>query len=130
VEDPQGVVRELFRVLRPGGSLYVSVPFLQGYHPSPTDFHRFTRDGARRLLEAFEIQYLGNTRGSGSTVAWVLSSFLAELVSFGRPRIYGLAKAAFGWCLLPLKFLDRWLADNPFDHFITSGFTVIGRKPR
>ena len=129
VADPWTVIGEIRRVLKPGGRVYVSLPFLQGYHPSPTDFHRFTPEGARRLLEDFEIDHLLNTRGSGSTVVWVLASFLAELVSFGNARAYGLAKAAFTWLLMPVKLLDAWLTYHPFDHFITSGFTVIARKP-
>lgn len=128
VQDPDRVVAELWRVLRPGGRIYVSLPFLQGYHPSPTDFHRFTRDGARRLLAAFEIEQLQNTRGSASAVTWILSSFLAELVSFRSARLYGVTKALFGWVLLPLKYLDYWLAESPFDHYITSGFTVVATK--
>jgi SAM-dependent methyltransferase len=129
VAVPERVVDELWRVLKPGGRIYVSLPFLQGYHPSPTDFHRFTIDGARQLLDRFTIDRLVNTRGSASTVTWILSSFLAELVSFNDRRVYGLAHALFGWLLLPLKYLDYLVAGNRFDHYITSGFTVIGTKP-
>ena len=128
VEDPNRVVEEFWRVLRPGGRIYASLPFLQGYHPSPTDFRRFTRDGARQLFSRFQIDQLVNTRGSASTVTWVLSVFLAELFSFGSLRLYVLARAFFGWLLLPLKYLDYLIATNPFDHYITSGFTVLARK--
>ena len=128
VADPHRVVRELWRVLKPGGRIYVSTPFLQGYHPSPTDFWRFTRDGARHLMEPFAIELVLNTRGSASTVTWILSSFLAELVSFGSLKAYAAARALFGWILLPLKYLDYVISENPFDHFITSGFTVIAIK--
>jgi SAM-dependent methyltransferase/uncharacterized protein YbaR (Trm112 family) len=128
VEDANRVVEEFWRVLRPGGRVYASLPFLQGYHPSPTDFRRFTRDGARQLFTRFQIDQLVNTRGSASTVTWVLSVFLAELFSFGNLRLYVLARALFGWLLLPLKYLDYLIATNPFDHYITSGFTVLARK--
>ncbi|MGH7820864.1 MAG: hypothetical protein ACREQ9_13945, partial [Candidatus Binatia bacterium] len=40
------------------------IPFLQGYHPSPTDYRRFTRDGARKLMSPFTIDQVVNTRGS------------------------------------------------------------------
>jgi SAM-dependent methyltransferase len=129
VENPERAVAEFARILKPDGRIYVSLPFLQGYHPSPTDFRRYTRDGARQLMRSFDIELLASTRGSASTVTWVLSSFLAELVSFGRPRLYAVSRALFGWLLLPLKYLD-YLADDPFDHFIASGFTVIARRPR
>ena len=128
IEDPSRVVEEFRRVLRPGGRVYASLPFLQGYHPSPTDFRRFTRDGARQLFSRFQVDQLVNTRGSASTVTWVVSVFLAELFSFGSLRLYVLARALFGWLLLPLKYLDYLVASNPFDHYITSGFTVIAHK--
>ncbi|MGH7858030.1 MAG: class I SAM-dependent methyltransferase, partial [Candidatus Binatia bacterium] len=128
VEDPERVVRELRRVLKEGGRAYVSIPFLQGYHPSPTDYRRFTRDGARKLMSAFRIDEVVNTRGSASTVTWILTAFLAELFSFNRPRLYALGLAFFGWMLLPLKYLDYLLIHNRFDHYATSGFTVIGTK--
>jgi SAM-dependent methyltransferase len=128
VDDPDRAVNELRRVLKPGGRIYVSLPFLQGYHPSPRDYRRFTRDGARQLMAPFAIDALVNTRGSGSTVTWILSSFLAQIVSFGLPGAYALARALFGWLLLPIKYLDPWLTRSPFDHYITSGFTVIATK--
>lgn len=36
------VVREAFRVLRPGGTAHIFVPFLFPVHGSPQDFHRHT----------------------------------------------------------------------------------------
>jgi SAM-dependent methyltransferase len=50
VENPEEVMAELFRVLRPGGHLVLEVPFLQPEHKVPTDFQRYTRDGLERLV--------------------------------------------------------------------------------
>src|SRR4051812_40811865 len=47
---PDDAVVELARVLRPGGSLLVSVPFLYPLHSVPNDYWRFTEWGLRRLL--------------------------------------------------------------------------------
>ncbi len=51
VEHIDAVMAELVRVLKPGGRLIVSIPFLQPYHASPTDFRRFTVEGIRQLGE-------------------------------------------------------------------------------
>lgn len=36
------VLQEMFRVLKPGGNLYLLVPFLYRVHASPGDYHRHT----------------------------------------------------------------------------------------
>ena len=43
VADPQAVMAEFARVCRPGGFLYLAVPFMQPEHPDPTDFQRSRR---------------------------------------------------------------------------------------
>lgn len=49
VENAERGIRELARVVRKGGYLVVTVPFLQPYHPSPGDFRRYTADGLAQL---------------------------------------------------------------------------------
>jgi SAM-dependent methyltransferase len=51
VENPEEVMAELFRVLKPGGHLVLEVPFLQPEHKVPTDFQRYTRDGLELLVK-------------------------------------------------------------------------------
>ena len=51
VSEPQAVLDELYRILRPGGLLYLSVPQSQGEHQPPHDYFRYTRYGLSHLLE-------------------------------------------------------------------------------
>ena len=49
-------IKEMTRVLKPGGVLLLGVPFRQAIHMAPQDFWRFTEFGIRHLLrDAFEI---------------------------------------------------------------------------
>lgn len=50
VEDPSGAVRELFRVLRPGGTVFLSTHGVWVYHPDPVDLWRWTIEGLERLF--------------------------------------------------------------------------------
>ncbi len=51
VRDPFQCAREISRVLKPGGRLYCSVPFLQPYHGYPHHYFNATAQGIRRLFE-------------------------------------------------------------------------------
>lgn len=52
VTDPAALLAECARVLRPGGALVLSAPFWWPLHEEPHDYHRFTRHGLQRLLQA------------------------------------------------------------------------------
>jgi SAM-dependent methyltransferase len=48
--DPTAVVRELLRILRPGGRLHMTTPFVWELHELPFDFFRYTPWGLERIL--------------------------------------------------------------------------------
>jgi hypothetical protein len=50
VSEPGRVLREIARVLAPGGSLLLIVPQEWEVHQAPHDYYRYTRYGVRYLL--------------------------------------------------------------------------------
>jgi len=51
--DPARALREAHRLLKKGGWLIVTVPFLVKIHYVPKDYWRFTQDGLRQLLSNY-----------------------------------------------------------------------------
>jgi SAM-dependent methyltransferase len=51
VRDPEQLLAEIHRVLKPGGRALMSMPFLYPVHDAPHDYQRLTRYGWRRSLE-------------------------------------------------------------------------------
>ena len=97
IEKPETVAKEIYRILKPNGLVFASVPFMQGYHPDPTDFQRYTIEGIQRLFYMFERVEVCNTRGSGSTISWLLTEFCSVLLSFNSEKAYSCLKVLFSW---------------------------------
>lgn len=80
VANPDEVLQEFARVLRPGGFLYLCVPFLQPEHLDPTDFQRYTEDGLRRIAErhSFDVETVEPVHSVFHTLGWIVHTWLAS----------------------------------------------------
>lgn len=54
VPHPHRAIAELHRVLKPGGQIWVQLPFLFPYHADPNDYWRVTPNGLRIWMEDFQ----------------------------------------------------------------------------
>lgn len=131
VPDPFLAVREMGRVLKGGGRLYLQVPFIIGYHPDPDDFWRFTHSGVRRLIEQAELECedVQPALAAGTGFHRVLVEFLATTVGRLIAPAYRPAKGALAVLFYPLKWLDGWLRSGRERDRIAGGYFGIGRKP-
>ena len=50
VPEPEAVLHELYRVLKPGGRILCSAPLFYYEHGAPYDFYRYTQFGLRHLI--------------------------------------------------------------------------------
>jgi SAM-dependent methyltransferase len=59
VDDPMACAAEILRVLKPGGLVFASVPFLQPEHGYPSHYFNATRFGLRKLFQGAELVHHG-----------------------------------------------------------------------
>jgi SAM-dependent methyltransferase len=128
VEDPYKAVAEIHRVLKPNGLLYVTLPFLYPFHDSPNDFHRWTDEGAKRLLKQFEIIHIGVRAGPFSALTVYACYVFATLFSFGSLRLYDLLVNFSMLLFFPLKVFDLLFARFPYSIRMASVLYCVARK--
>lgn len=107
VRRPERAIDEMRRVVRPGGYVYIEMPFLFPFHASPSDYTRFTVEGLRDRFQGFEVVQAGARAGPITALAVQLGYTLALLLSFGWQSLYQILMHAFFVLLFPLKILDQ-----------------------
>jgi SAM-dependent methyltransferase len=72
--DPQAVLNEIRRILRPGGAVLITTPFMKGLHEMPYDFYRYTPPALTMLCERAGLR-VERIEPRGNRVAMALGSF-------------------------------------------------------
>lgn len=124
------LVKEVRRVLKPGGLFYCQVPFQIGFHPGPKDYWRFTRQGIEHIFSAprWEIKQLSISLGHGSGFYRIAVEFFAVTASCLWGKSYRPTKALAALLLYPLKWFDLLTERSTEKDRIPGGYFCIARK--
>ncbi len=127
---PSQVVNEIRRILKTGGLVYAEVPFIQGYHPTPHDYYRYTPEGLRDLFSSFSLIDQGVCGGPGSALGWIFRETAAGILSgFSEKKaLNAWGQFVAGWMAFPFKYIDYIYAAKPGAGRIASGLYFLGRK--
>ena len=118
VYDPQAMIDNIARLLKPGGRTYLYAPFLFQYHAPRDggfqDNYRFSTDGLAYLLRGFADVEMQAVRGQYATIANLLPSW--------KRRVEPVLGPGFS------RLLDRW-ADPRKSRLNASGYNITAVKP-
>ena len=124
---PAAAVAELYRTLKPGSVLVLSVPHLSRLHELPNDYFRYTPGGVRRLLvdSGFEVERLETYGGLLTFVHHQFSAVLIGIAAITRPTylLATIVNAPLSWFTTALdRLLDR-------RGLLANGVVAVARKP-
>ncbi len=125
---PQQVVAQAYRLLKPGGTLYIGAAFLLKLSPDPIDYYRFSVHALRHLCRDFEIVDSGSNRGPASTMCDLNVHYLAMLFCFGSSAVYRLLTYTLRWLLFWTKYADAIIARYSLAAVLQGTAYVIARK--
>ena len=137
VPQPDQLVQDFVRVLKPGGKLLVTVFFAAPLHQLPFDYQRFTEPGIRALLErAGLVVEVLEPRGNFAAVVGSLRAqyFLRALGA--SARLHDGSVTVSRWrapfvlpCVALIQIAYRWIAAVSKDTTYSLGYAVVARKP-
>jgi SAM-dependent methyltransferase len=121
VEPVDAVMKELARVLKPGGHAVLAVPFLQPYHPCPGDYRRYTRDGLVALGASVGLEAVKSlpVHSAAQSVGWILWETARERGRLARAIAWPIV---FTWTRLSLR-TDPRVVHN------ANTYQIVFRRP-
>ena len=102
LEWPRESVKEMHRVIKPGGKLYMTVPMAQNEHQVPYDFFRYTSYGLESICKHAGFNNIKITPFGGMWVRWAfelpraMSIFPSAGIRSKKPNLLGIT-------LLPVR---------------------------
>ena len=127
------MIQEIYRVLKPGGNIILTVPFAWEIHEEPYDFFRYTKHGLRELFErnGLKINYIKPNGGKWAAIYQLRNNMLYHSFNSKTTFYNKLKKILFiELRLTQLRNLFAiWLDKNFRDEIFTLNYIIVANKP-
>ena len=128
IPEPAVCCNEMFRVLKPGGTLIISTPFMFPIHADPHDFYRYSPDGLRYLCREFQEFKTVPMGGWLGTLGMFLEIGAAEL---NRGLLQKLARVALTRLGRLLSYVEwRYRVPSWSTRRFSTGYFCIATKSK
>lgn len=138
VHDAEAAMSEMVRILKPGGRLIITVPFLYPTHEAPYDFWRTTHWGLRSVLtrHGLEVDSMAAQGGPGLLVTHYLIGGFAQAVLLLAKRLGSYGRLVDNRVVRALLAGPQDLVRSRVSYRLTRssraaslGYMAIARKP-
>lgn len=127
LHSPKRAIEEAFRVLKPGGYIYLEVPFLQGFHADPHDYYRFTQVGLDKLVCKYgKVELVGVSSGPFSALNWIFRDLVSNITKYQKINL--VIRFFYSWLFFPLKFLDLMVKNSKASTRLACEYYYLVRK--
>lgn len=132
VKNPEKVIKEFARILKPNGIVITTAPFFYPIHDS-FDFFRYTDKGIAVIMQrcGFEVEKIVPLSGTGLTVALMFNSYLFDLGFMWTKWMYplGLVLRPLLWLLICVINLSGWIMEKAIpSKQMSFNHLTIGKK--
>ena len=124
VVEPNIVVNEIYRVLKPGGLVYAETPFMQQVHEGAYDFNRYTVLGHRYLFKNFKLIDYGGNKGPEEVFTWSTKYLIWSI--FRNKTFANFISFFVSIIMIPLNLL---ISEKSM-HDASSGVYFLGKKAK
>lgn len=121
-------MEKMTRVIKPGGYIYVSIPFLMPFHASPNDYGRLTIEGLKYNFMEFEPIKSGMRGGPVSALITFLIFFIPLPLSVISKSLYQFSAYIVMIFLTPLRIFDLIFYIFPQSIDVAGLIYFLGKK--